>query len=187
MNDEFGNNLATGILIHGIIQEGEAHRAREKDRKTKEEQEKLLKATQALEKQNKNLVANSDGADRAIVMLRKEVEFYKELLAQPMQVIAAHNHDFKKTYEEQQTLLADWMVSQKAFKELAIQLGLEKCMSIEEVIEIAQDNVINVLNDKNNPNHNTNSSDDSFISKRIEVLLEKYEKRKFARQANKGI
>lgn len=185
MKNDFGNNLATGILIHGIIQEGEAHRAREKDRKTKEEQEKLLKATQALEKQNKSLIESSDGADRAIVMLRKEVEFYKELLAQPMQVIAAHNHDFKKTYEEQQTLLADWMVSQKAFKELAIQFGEEKGLAVSEIVEMGQNKAIDVLNNQNDATHSTNASDDKFIEKRQDALIDKFNKRKAIRDSKK--
>ena len=57
--------------------------------------------------------------------LKKENEFLKALLARPMAEIAAVNNSFKETYEKQQETLGTWMVSQRAFKEIAIQLGLD--------------------------------------------------------------
>ena len=104
-----------------------------------------------------------------------------------MQVIAEHNGDFKKTYEEQQALLADWMVSQKAFKELAIQFGFDAHgHTPEQVIEMGLDKKIDVLEDKHDPSHNTNVGDGSTIGPRKEALIEKYHKDKAARKAKKG-
>ena len=69
-------------------------------------------------------------------ILQHDNEYYSRLLAKPMAEIAAENHKFKETYEKQMELLADWMVSQKAFKELAIQFGIEKGLTPNEVIQM---------------------------------------------------
>lgn len=116
---------------------------------------------------------------------RKIKNEYENLLSQPMHVIAEKNQNFKETYEEQQTLLADWMVSQKAFKELAIQFGLEKGMDSSEVIEMGLDKKIDVLENRNEPEHNTNAGDGNTIAPRKEQLIEKYHKEKATRKARK--
>ncbi len=87
--------------------------------------------------------------------------------------------------EEQQMLLADWMVSQKAFKELAVQFGLEQGLTSNEVIEMGLDKKIDVLEDKNDPSHNTNVGDATLIGNRKEQLVEKYHKDKAQRKAKK--
>jgi len=117
---------------------------------------------------------------------RKIQHEYESLLSQPMHIIAEQNANFKETYEEQQTLLADWMVSQKAFKELAIQFGVEKGFQPSEVIEMGLDKKIDVLEDRNDPSHNTNVGDATLIGNRKESLIEKYHKDKSARKAKKG-
>ena len=65
---------------------------------------------------------------------KEEAEYYQKLLTKPMAEIAQANRSFKEAYEAQMELLADWMVSQKAFKELAIQFGIEKGLTPDEVI-----------------------------------------------------
>ena len=40
-----------------------------------------------------------------------------------MAEIAAKNGRFRETYDKQQEMLADWIVSQRAFKELAMKYG----------------------------------------------------------------
>lgn len=115
----------------------------------------------------------------------EESQKYESLLAQPMHIIAQQNEKFKETYEEQQTLLADWMVSQKAFKELAIQFGVEKGLQPNEIIEMGLDKKIDVLEDKHEPSHNTIAGDSTIIGPRREVLLEKAQKDKAARKAKK--
>lgn len=117
---------------------------------------------------------------------RKIQHEYESLLAQPMHIIAQQNEKFKETYEEQQTLLADWMVSQKAFKELAIQFGAEKGLQPSEVIEMGLDKEIDVLENKNDSSHKTNFSDSTYNNSIKESLLEKAQKDKAARKAKKG-
>ena len=106
--------------------------------------------------------------------LVKEVDYYKDLLAKPMHEIAAENEDFKKAYILQQQLLADWMVSQKAFKELAIDLGLQLGKTKEEVISQGKANEEKVLN--NETQHNNNAQDSKIISPHIENLKNKIKK-----------
>lgn len=114
----------------------------------------------------------------------EESQKYESLLAQPMHIIAQQNEKFKETYEEQQTLLADWMVSQKAFKELAIQFGVEKGLQPSEIIEMGQDKVIDVLQNSHEQSHKTNAIDAHEISPRKEALIDKYHTRKAARKSN---
>ena len=85
----------------------------------------------------------------------------QKLLAQPMREIAKQNDDFKKTYKNEMEFLADWMVSQKAFKELAIQYGNKFGIQPEEVIAQGKSLKQHVLKGENNPSHNTNA--DEFI------------------------
>lgn len=116
----------------------------------------------------------------------EESQKYESLLAQPMGIIAEKNADFKKTYEEQQTILADWMVSQKAFKELAIEFGFDKGYTPEQVKAMGLDKEVDVLEDKNDPSHGTNVGDSTIIGPRREALLDKAQKGKAARKAKKS-
>ena len=96
---------------------------------------------------------------QAAMKYKEEAEYYKKLLAKPMAEIAEENNDFKNAYETQMELLADWMVSQKAFKELAIQFGIEKGLNPDQIREMGQAKKIDVLNDAHNESHKTNSKD----------------------------
>ena len=107
---------------------------------------------------------------QATIKYKEEAEYYKKLLAKPMVEIAEENHDFKKAYETQMELLAEWMVSQKAFKELAIQFGIEKGLTSDKVIEMGLNKTIDVLENKNDPSHKTNSSDLTTMQEEVDRL-----------------
>lgn len=107
---------------------------------------------------------------------RKIQHEYELLLSQPMHVIAQQNENFKETYEEQQTILAKWMVSQKAFKELAIQFGLEKGLEPSKVIEMGNGEKINVIDNKNNTDHGTRADDIPFLEKNKDKIRDKLKK-----------
>ena len=109
-------------------------------------------------------------------ILQHDNEYYSRLLAKPMAEIAAENHKFKETYEKQMELLADWMVSQKAFKELAIQFGIEKGLTSDEVVEMGKNKKMDVLENKHEEQHNTNVSDSLFLVDRKDVLIERAKK-----------
>ena len=65
-----------------------------------------------------------------------------------MNEIAALNVDFKETYQEQQTSLGEWIVSQRAFKELAIKLGIETGRTKDDVIQEGMETKVKVLNNE---------------------------------------
>jgi hypothetical protein len=69
-----------------------------------------------------------------------------------------------------QNNLAQWMLSQKAFKEAAIQIGLANGMRMEDIICMAKNLKLDVLNNKNNRFHGTNSNDSIFLSSLTEEL-----------------
>ena len=110
---------------------------------------------------------------RELEKVKEENEEYEWLLCRPMQEIAQKHLGFRKAYEEQQKMMASWMVSQKAFKELAIQFGLEKGMTPQEVIEKEKAVRADVLNNKNPENHGTNA-DDPFLSYYREDIKKDY-------------
>lgn len=119
-----------------------------------------------LKSENHSLSREVDFAESQLRNTKKELERIKEerdkyrrLLCRPMQEIAENNSDFRETYNIQQKMIENWMVSQKAFKELAIQFGLEKGMTPNEVIQKGFDMEIDVLENKHNPDHNTNVGD----------------------------
>jgi hypothetical protein len=64
---------------------------------------------------------------------QEERDFYKDLLAKPFAEIAAHDGRFRETYEKQQEMLADWIASQRAFRELAMKYGKLAGKTPEEI------------------------------------------------------
>ena len=90
--------------------------------------------------------------------LEEEVDEYRKLLCKPMLEIANQNRNFKATYEAQMQIMAEWMVSQKAFKELAIQFGFEKNLSPEKIMEMGDEKKLDVLDNKHEKNHGTNEN-----------------------------
>ena len=110
---------------------------------------------------------------QAAMKYKEEAEYYQKLLTKPMAEIAQANRSFKETYEAQMELLADWMVSQKAFKELAIQFGIEKGLTSDEVIKMGLDKKIDVLENRHDVSHNTNVGDSVYIGPRVDKLKNK--------------
>lgn len=161
----------------------------ERSRRNKTEQELLTSMHEAsyarnaatrAESKNSSLSREVDFAESQLRNTKKELERIKEerdefenLLCRPMHEIAKYNSDFRKTYNIQQKMIANWMVSQKAFKELAIQFGLEKGMTPDEVIEKEKAVRADVLNNKNPENHGTNA-DDPFLSYYREDIKKDY-------------
>lgn len=64
--------------------------------------------------------------------LERDKEYYSSLLSKPMLEIAEKNRDFKKTYEKQQAILAQFIIENQAIKELAQSYGLELGKSDED-------------------------------------------------------
>ncbi len=122
-----------------------------------------LKATTAYQKE---VYAKADAA-----CLKDENEMYRKLLSRPLAEIANFDHNFKRAYEAQQELLANWMVSQKAYKEIAIKFGLQLGKTKEEIINESTATKEKVLN--NTTEFDNNSNSDSFLQQQAEKLKHK--------------
>jgi hypothetical protein len=121
---------------------------------------------------NQSNQQNQNNLQKKLNEAVSENEYYRNLLSKPFAEIAHVNPDFKKQYEEQQLTIADWMVSQKAFKELAIQFGSQLGKSKDQVVKEGMDKEIDVLEDKHNPENRTNAGD-SHITPYKEKLIAK--------------
>lgn len=105
------------------------------------------------------------------------IDYYRQLLSKPMEEIAAANDDFKATFEKQQEIIADWIVSQKAFRELAYEfgekLGLSQDEIVEHVREAKKDVLTNNTKHSNNAEKHTSESLVALNEKTIELEKEK--------------
>lgn len=127
----------------------------------------------SIQAKNNSLNGQINQQAEKIKKLEQQVEYYRQLLCKPLSAIAENNDNFKKNYEEQMETMADWMVSQKAFKELAIEFGLEKGLKLEGIIQMGNKKELDVLNNKHDPSHNTNVGDSTIIGPRRNNLIAK--------------
>lgn len=100
-----------------------------------------------------------NGLKEENAVLKSEKEFFENLLSKPMKEIAEKSQSFKETYDEQQLVLSKWILSQKAYAETAIQIGLEAGKTKEQINEIYKDNIVNVLANTTEHGNNASSSD----------------------------
>jgi chromosome segregation ATPase len=172
-----GSNLALDLAIIQGVRDSFRNQVNQIQNQTEElheEKETLKEELKKTQAQHANNNKKANFLQTNLILANKKIQQYEVLLSKPMQFIAEHNPNFKKNFEEQQTVLADWMVSQKAFKELAIQLGKQLGLSVEEVIQMGLSKEIDVLEDKNDPSHKTNVGNSTIIGPRKELLKEKY-------------
>ena len=135
------------------------------------EQENKARDYDQLQKDIENGLRHNATKEK-IKSLEAEVEYYKNLLTKPMLEIAQLNGDFEKTYDEQQTILGDWVVSQRAFKELAIKFGLETGKTKEEVIQEGKNTKSKVLNNETEYNNNFDKSEwDKYYAPKVKAKL----------------
>lgn len=98
--------------------------------------------------------------------LNNEQETYINSLHEEISILSQHLY-------EVQNNLAQWMVSQKAFKETAIQIGLATGLRIEDIMCKSKSLQLDVLENKNNPFHGTNAKDSKFLESNIDFLKTK--------------
>ena len=123
---------------------------------------------------NKTLEVSEDleEARRKNASLESERQYFENLLSLPMREIAEKNNDFKKTYEEQQLLLAKWILSQKAYAETAIIIGMEAGKSKKEVEGLYTQSVAAVLT------NSTQYENDAISNEVLKENISKIIKRK---------
>ena len=109
------------------------------------------------------------------------IDYYRQLLSKPMEEIAAANGDFKATFEKQQEIIADWIVSQKAFRELAYEFGEKLGLSQDEIKSHARDARKKVIT--NQTNHDNNANENTGMN----ILVELTEKTIESQKAKNGL
>ncbi|UZF16144.1 hypothetical protein [Ralstonia pseudosolanacearum] len=103
--------------------------------------------------------AAEEFAQKEVQRLKKERDFYKDMLAKPLAEIAAQDGRFRETYEKQQEMLAEWVASQRAFKELAMKFGQQLGKSREEIIADVKAAKEIILNDQSEFGNNLNQAE----------------------------
>ena len=128
--------------------------------------EKIKKLEEELEAKSRKPVANSNVELDA---------YYRGLLSKPMLEIAKVNENFKETYLKQQEVLAEWMVNQKAFKEIMLKIALENGKSEEEVMIEVENAKIKVLNNETEFGNNFVANEDdkwaAFYAPRVKTRM----------------
>lgn len=113
-------------------------------------------------------------------------EYYRGLLSKPMNEIAKHNGNFKETYEKQQVLLADWIVSQKAFREVAMKYGTKEGKTKEEINEEGLETKQKVLLNQSEFANGNNAQSSELASAKRQELLDKFSKDKEKTNASRS-
>jgi hypothetical protein len=129
-----------------------------------------LRNKAAIEAQRANELAQiANELKKDNVKLESEKQFFENLLSLPMKEIAEKNEQFKKTYEAQQLLLAKWILSQKAYAETAMQIGIEAGKTTEEVKDMYNDNIILVL--ANATKHGNNAVTSQVLKENVSKII----------------
>ena len=89
--------------------------------------------------------------------LQEENKMFRELLSRPMREIAEVSGDFRKAYFEQQKMIAEWIMAQRAWKETATQLGIQVGKTPEELQKAATQNANANLEDRSEHGNNASS------------------------------
>lgn len=103
--------------------------------------------------------------------LQSEKQFFEHLLSLPMKEIAEKNENFKATYEAQQLVLAKWILSQKAYQETAVQMGINAGKTTQEIEDMYKNNVVSVL--ANTTKHGNNAIVSPVLKENITKLIKK--------------
>lgn len=112
-----------------------------------------------------------------ILALKNRNQELENLLSRPLKQIAQEHPAFKNNYEAlinaykevQDEILADWILGQKAYKETAMQLGIQLGKTPEEIKKIASQNVNAVL--ENKTEHGNNASSSKTLSENAAAII----------------
>lgn len=101
--------------------------------------------------------------------LQEENAMYRDLLSKPMREIAEISGEFRKTYFEQQRILADWILGQQAYRETAKILASETGKTKEEFSKLYNSSVNAVLT--NQTQHDNNASEYPLLADHAASIL----------------
>lgn len=123
-----------------------------------------------LERQLERAKVDAAAAQTDTQKYKQEAEAFRGLLSKPMKEIADMSGDFKKTYEIQQQMLAEWIMGQKAYRETAMQLGAALDMTPEQVQKVAAPNFAAVLENRTKFGNNANDGTPT-LAERAESII----------------
>ena len=176
MSNENNNTVAQILFLSELDRQAEAKRLElERTNQTLRTalEDSVKQADEERAQSQKALESEEDVSLALGYQLRRVRAHYAELLRQPLEVIAENNEDFKNNYEETQLQMSEWVISQKAYKELAIQFGEKLGYSVDQVIDLVFKTELDVLNDKHHPTHNTNAEGNKLLAPRKTALLQR--------------
>jgi hypothetical protein len=176
MNDYFGMNNANNYWVQQANQREDTARSEAQDAINKRFQAEANNQNNvdliiSLRQRNSNLEKNVGALKAENAVIKSEKEFFENLLSRPMKEIAEKNKNFKETYDEQQLVLSKWILSQKAYAETAVQIGLESGKTKEEIDKIYKDNVKNVL--ANTTQHDNDSSSNAVLKENVGKIVKR--------------
>lgn len=130
---------------------------------------KAKKEIAQLQKALEEKIQEAEHAQQTVNAYKQQANAYRHLLSRPMKEIADMNGDFKKTYELQQQMLAEWIMGQKAYRETAMQLGAALGMTPEQVQKVAAPNYTAVL--ENRTQHGNDGSASPTLAQYADTIL----------------
>lgn len=175
---------AKTIIGISILEEQEAQRRANLDRYGQDLEKNNQIRNQQAEinrlKNEANGVAPPSQNEIALEERVKELEELENLLSKPMKEIAQKNGAFKETYLKQQELMAQFIVSQRAFKEIAMKYGKELGKTPEQVANEARTTEETVKNGQSEFGNNVDPETKNalgYTEKRQEEINEAQKKR----------
>ncbi len=107
----------------------------------------------------------------------------KRALQKRLDELESASHAAGKQIHTVHASLAEWIVSQKAFMQLAIEFGQARGLTHQEVTRMGVDKEMDVLDGKFAPEHNTNALANDFLAARIDSLRQTLAEKKKQREA----
>ena len=173
--------LAENIGKNEIVRQNEAraidaeqrawdaeHRARMNERAVETAEILRSKIAKMQYEERQQAIARSKLIDeKAELEIQNEV--FRKLLSRPMKEIAEASGDFKKTYDLQQQMLAEWILAQRAYKETATELGIQIGKSPDDVKTMAAENANAVL--ENRTQHGNDASTSPLLQDHAGAIL----------------
>lgn len=108
---------------------------------------------QELQRARDYIQASKDAKAKIIrdgMKVEAELEFHKNLIATNPATVADYSPEFKKEYMRERDILANWMMSQKGFKDIANKFGEKLGYSEQEVQKMAINRGIEVMTEEAN-------------------------------------
>lgn len=130
----------------------------------------MQKAVSMLEQQIQMLTMSLHDEQEKVRKLKKQVEELES------ELIRSGARKAPATNAEKQ-FIADWIVSQKAFKELAIEYGSQLGLKPDVIKKAGVAKELDVLDCKNDPSHGTNADSD-FLRVHAPALKKKIQSEK---------